>query len=158
MLSTRPRLHRRLGIPTEYSLATIKPTLKAILHPRRRLPLSLFLLLLIFFLYYCQLHSSRISAAPYLQLLTADGYNASRLDRSTGDYRSANKAKVLESFSNPYGFINLVDPYAGGVFNPSILVLPDSVGLGYRHLLVARGAEKLEFINKEETRWESVVG
>lgn len=81
---------------------------------------------------------------------------------------SANKAKILESRSNPYGFMvrafcfptldgitadrelhvgpsrvrgvpqNLVDPYVGGAFNPSILVLPDQAGLGWRHVYVSR--------------------
>lgn len=60
--------------------------------------------------------------------------------------------------SNPYGFINLIDPYAGGVFNPSVLVLPDAAGLGWRHLLVARGPEKYEVINGEDTRWEKILG
>ncbi|GAA6049379.1 hypothetical protein JCM3770_007316 [Rhodotorula araucariae] len=72
--------------------------------------------------------------------------------------KSQNKAKVLESVSNPYGFISLIDPYAGGVFNPSVLVLPDQVGLGWRHLLVARGEEKYEVIQGEDTRWEKIVG
>ncbi|GAA5874931.1 hypothetical protein JCM1840_007154 [Sporobolomyces johnsonii] len=72
--------------------------------------------------------------------------------------KSVNKAKVLESVSNPYGFINLIDPYAGGVFNPSVLVLPDAAGLGWRHLLVARGPEKYEVINEEDTRWEKILG
>lgn len=44
------------------------------------------------------------------------------------------------------------------MFNPSILVLPDSVGVANRHLLVARGPEKYEVIEKEDVRWESVVG
>lgn len=47
---------------------------------------------------------------------------------------------------------------AGGVFNPSVLVLPDTVGVGWRHLLVARGPERYEVIEKEDTRWESIVG
>jgi len=64
----------------------------------------------------------------------------------------------LTSVSNPFGYINLIDPYAGGVFNPSVLVLPDAVGLGWRHLLVARGEEKYEQINGEDTRWEKVLG
>ncbi|GAA5841662.1 hypothetical protein JCM5353_007182 [Sporobolomyces roseus] len=72
--------------------------------------------------------------------------------------RLVNKAKVLTSVSNPFGYINLIDPYAGGVFNPSVLVLPDAVGLGWRHLLVARGEEKYEQINGEDTRWEKVLG
>ena len=72
--------------------------------------------------------------------------------------RQVNKAKVLTSVSNPFGYINLIDPYAGGVFNPSVLVLPDAVGLGWRHLLVARGEEKYEQINGEDTRWEKVLG
>ncbi|KAM0750742.1 hypothetical protein T439DRAFT_288737 [Meredithblackwellia eburnea MCA 4105] len=79
-------------------------------------------------------------------------------ERISGSVKGFNKAKVLESYSNPYGFINLIDPYAGGVFNPSVLVLPDAVGLGWRHLLVARGPERYEVIEKEDTRWESVVG
>jgi len=37
-------------------------------------------------------------------------------------------------------------------------VLPDAVGLGWRHLLVARGEEKYEQINGEDTRWEKVLG
>ncbi|TNY24350.1 hypothetical protein DMC30DRAFT_346039 [Rhodotorula diobovata] len=72
--------------------------------------------------------------------------------------QSENKAKVIESVSNPYGFINLIDPYAGGIFNPSVLVLPDQVGLGWRHLFVARGEEKYELIEGDDTRWESIVG
>lgn len=65
---------------------------------------------------------------------------------------------MLESFTNPYGFINLIDPYAGGVFNPSVLVLPDTVGNDRRFLFVARGPEKYEVIGGEDTRWENVLG
>ncbi|GAA5957179.1 hypothetical protein JCM8115_003981 [Rhodotorula mucilaginosa] len=71
---------------------------------------------------------------------------------------SANKAKILESRSNPYGFMNLVDPYVGGAFNPSILVLPDQAGLGWRHVFVSRGEEKYEVIQGEDTRWEKLIG
>lgn len=71
---------------------------------------------------------------------------------------SGNRAKVLESFSNPYGYISLIDPYAGGVFNPSLLVLPDTLGDGFRHLVVARGAERFEVIEGDETRWQQIVG
>ncbi|GAA5987341.1 hypothetical protein JCM10908_001916 [Rhodotorula pacifica] len=72
--------------------------------------------------------------------------------------RSANKAKILESVSNPYGYMNLVDPYVGGAFNPSILVLPDQAGLGWRHVFVSRGEEKYEVIQGEDTRWEKLIG
>merc|ERR1712080_565337 len=64
----------------------------------------------------------------------------------------------LESRSNPYGFMNLVDPYVGGAFNPSILVLPDQAGLGWRHVFVSRGEEKYEVIQGEDTRWEKLIG
>ena len=116
----------------------------------------LFLLLILFYVFY----PSRKPTKPskYTQILSGSGFEAATVDRSIGMYRGKNKAKVLESFSNPYGFINLVDPYAGGVFNPSILVLPDTVGDGFRHLLVARGPERYEVIDGEDTRWENVVG
>ncbi|BGP09240.1 hypothetical protein OF846_003005 [Rhodotorula toruloides] len=71
---------------------------------------------------------------------------------------SANIAKVVESVSNPYGFMSLIDPYSGNVFNPSVLSLPDAAGAGWQYLLVARGEEKFEVIEGEDTRWESVVG
>lgn len=97
-------------------------------------------------------------ALASLSILTSSGVDDAIVDRTTGLHRGHNKAKVLESFSNPYGFINLVDPYAGGVFNPSILILPDACGEGQRHIVVARGPEKYEVINGEDTRWESVLG
>lgn len=98
------------------------------------------------------------AALASLSLLSGPGVDDAIVDRTTGLHRGHNKAKVLESFSNPYGFINLVDPYAGGVFNPSILILPDTCGEGQRHIVVARGPEKYEKINGEDTRWESVLG
>lgn len=97
-------------------------------------------------------------ASSALAVLSGMGVEAAIVDRTTGSHRGHNKAKVLESFSNPYGFINLIDPYAGGVFNPSVLVLPDAVGAGFRHLVAARGPEKYEVIGGEDTRWESVLG
>lgn len=93
-----------------------------------------------------------------MRILSGSGVEGAIVDRTTGLHRGHNKAKVLESFSNPYGFINLVDPYAGGVFNPSILILPDTVGADLRHVVVARGPERYEVINGEDTRWESVLG
>ncbi|GAA5999846.1 uncharacterized protein JCM10292_003770 [Rhodotorula paludigena] len=96
------------------------------------------------------------SSANALAVLTSTTMSSAL--RPKGYPQSANKAKVVESISNPYGFINLVDPYSGGVFNPSLLVLPDQAGLGWRHLLVARGEEKYELIQGEDTRWEKVVG
>lgn len=96
-------------------------------------------------------------AGSALSILTGLGVEAAIVDRSTGQHRGQNKAKVLESFTNPYGYINLIDPYAGGVFNPSVLVLPDAVGAGFRHLVAARGPEKYEVIKGEDTRWESVL-
>ena len=117
------------------------------------------LILAFLFLFYL-LYPSRPVPKPshFHKILSGSGFAAAGVDRAIGLHRGGNKAKVLESFSNPYGFINLVDPYAGGVFNPSILVLPDTVGDGFRHLLVARGPERYEVIDHEDTRWESVVG
>lgn len=53
---------------------------------------------------------------------------------------------------------SLIDPYAGGVFNPSLLVLPDSVYLGSRILMVARGPERVDNIDREDVRWQTVFG
>lgn len=102
--------------------------------------------------------ASRSKSNSALSILASDGTEAAKVDRQTGKFKSANKAKVLESFSNPYGFISLIDPYAGGVFNPSVLVLPDTLGAGWKHLLVARGPEKYEVIDGADTRWEQLVG
>ncbi|KAK4047506.1 hypothetical protein OIO90_006148 [Microbotryomycetes sp. JL221] len=110
----------------------------------------------------------RISGSSDAARVRAMRHSNSALDFLTGpspgiarspiNQETRNKAKTLESFTNPYGFINLIDPYAGGVFNPSVLVLPDTAGVGFRHLVVARGPEKYEVINGEDTRWESVLG
>lgn len=132
--------------------------MKAALHPRRRLPLGCLVILLVFFVRFHWRSPTTLEADYYLRQLSSPSFNASNVDRTTGVYRSANKAIVLESFTNPYGFVNLIDPYAGGVFNPSLLVLPDNVGLGFRHLLVARGSEKYEVIEKEDVRWQTLVG
>lgn len=150
----------RSRIPEEYSAAAVKTHLKAVAHPRRRLPLLLLFVAGTVFYYTFIHHDDPIitAASHFTDLLSSDSFYASRLDHLNGrPIPSANKAKVLESYSNPYGFINLVDPYAGGVFNPSILVLPDTVGQGWKHLLVARGAEKYEVLDGEDVRWESVV-
>jgi len=133
----------------------------AVIPPRRRALVAITTILIILFL---ALGPSRNRSPfgpngnPSLKILAGSGYEGAIVDRSTGLHRGHNKAKVLESFSNPYGFINLVDPYAGGVFNPSILILPDTCGEGQRHVVVARGPEKYEVINGEDTRWESVLG
>ncbi|POY75273.1 hypothetical protein BMF94_1643 [Rhodotorula taiwanensis] len=96
------------------------------------------------------------SAAKALAILQS---STSALALVPEDYpTSANKAKMLESVSNPYGYMNLIDPYTGGAFNPSILVLPDQAGLGWRHVFVSRGEEKYEVINGEDTRWEKLLG
>ncbi|GAA5999847.1 uncharacterized protein JCM10292_003771 [Rhodotorula paludigena] len=44
------------------------------------------------------------------------------------------------------------------MFSSSLVVLSDQAGLGWRPLLVARGEEKYELIEGEDTRWEKVVG
>lgn len=64
-------------------------------------------------------------------------------------------ARLTPPWTNPQ---NLIDPYTGGAFNPSILVLPDQAGLGWRHVFVSRGEEKYEVINGEDTRWEKLLG
>ncbi|ORY78098.1 hypothetical protein BCR35DRAFT_267012 [Leucosporidium creatinivorum] len=133
----------------------------AVIPPRRRALVAVTTFLILLFL---GLSPSRNRSPfgpngnPSLRILSGSGYEGAIVDRTTGLHRGHNKAKVLESFSNPYGFINLVDPYAGGVFNPSILILPDACGEGQRHVVVARGPEKYEVINGEDTRWESVLG
>ncbi|GAA6010122.1 hypothetical protein JCM10207_007570 [Rhodosporidiobolus poonsookiae] len=99
---------------------------------------------------------TRSNAKDALAVLTSTTMGTAL--RPEGYSKSANVAKVLESQSNPFGFINLIDPYAGGVFNPSVLVLPDQAGAGWQQLLVARGPEKYEVIQGEDTRWEKVVG
>lgn len=146
-------------LPTR--LSSLGPYLSrvvSIIPPRRRAPVAIVVVLLLLFFGFRPSGSHHRGKNPSLSVLTGTGFDAAIVDRTTGLHRGHNKAKVLESFSNPYGFINLVDPYAGGVFNPSILVLPDTVGLGFRHLVVARGPEKYEVINGEDTRWESVLG
>jgi hypothetical protein len=92
------------------------------------------------------------SGNPALAILTGSGIEGAIVDRTTGLHRGMNKAKVLEGFSIR------MQTDAGGVFNPSVLVLPDAVGAGWRHLLVARGPERFEVIDGEDTRWESIVG
>lgn len=141
-------------------LSSLPPSLAAaasLIPPRRRILVAVTTSLILFFLL---LRPSRHSKSPnaYHAILSGSGVVDAIVDRTTGLQRGANKAKVLEGFSNPFGFINLIDPYAGGVFNPSVLVLPDTVGVGWRHLLVARGPERYEVIEKEDTRWESIVG
>lgn len=134
----------------------------AVIPPRRRALVALTTVIILLFLGLGPSSSSRTGFGrdgnPSLRILTGSGFEAAIVDRTTGLHRGHNKAKVLESFSNPYGFINLVDPYAGGVFNPSILILPDACGMDQRHVVVARGPEKYEVINGEDTRWESVLG
>ncbi|GAA5827491.1 hypothetical protein JCM11251_003834 [Rhodosporidiobolus azoricus] len=147
-------------------------TYLSVIPPRRRITILLTLALILLFLLFSpstsigpsasstrplSRHSrSKSKAKDTYALLTSTTLSSSL--RPAGYPRSANKAKVLESQTNPYGFMNLVDPYAGGVFNPSILVLPDQAGLGWRHLLVARGPEKYEVIQGEDTRWEKILG
>ncbi|GAA5866987.1 hypothetical protein JCM3774_003747 [Rhodotorula dairenensis] len=97
------------------------------------------------------------TAAKSYEVLKSSSSSALALV-SDGYPKSANKAKILESRSNPYGYMNLVDPYVGGAFNPSILVLPDQAGLGWRHVFVSRGEEKYEVIQGEDTRWEKLIG
>ncbi|GAA98031.1 uncharacterized protein L969DRAFT_617657 [Mixia osmundae IAM 14324] len=72
--------------------------------------------------------------------------------------RGERRTRALNSYRNPYGFIGLVDPYAGGVFNPSILVLPDTVPLENRIVVVARGSEGIDVVEGDDVRWETVVG
>lgn len=159
--SLTPPLRHVLTTARSTSLPSLKTKIAAafaVLPPRRRFLVLMTTALIVIFLLFQPRRSRYPSANPYLAILTGSGIDAAIVDRTTGSFRGANKAKVLEGFSNPYGFINLIDPYAGGVFNPSVLVLPDTVGLGWRHLLVARGAEKYEVIGGEDTRWESVVG
>ncbi|GAA6036697.1 hypothetical protein JCM8097_003434 [Rhodosporidiobolus ruineniae] len=154
--------------------ASLRSLLSAAVPPRRRLPLLITLTLVAFFYL---IASSESSAAPRasaknplsrrsrawskgnggaLAVLTSTTMGSTLRPESFP--KSVNKAKMLESQTNPYGFMNLVDPYAGGVFNPSILVLPDQAGLGWRHLLVARGPEKYEVIQGEDTRWQKIYG
>ncbi|KAL8287651.1 hypothetical protein RQP46_003509 [Phenoliferia psychrophenolica] len=143
-------------------LSAIPPyvaALTSIIPPRRRaLIAATSLIIFLFLLLRPESHKARGGPNPYHEILRGSGVVDAIVDRTTGLQRGVNKAKVLEGFSNPYGFINLIDPYAGGVFNPSVLVLPDTVGVGWRHLLVARGPERYEVIDKEDARWESVVG
>ncbi|GAA5913266.1 hypothetical protein JCM6882_000048 [Rhodosporidiobolus microsporus] len=147
-------------------------SLLSVVPPRRRITILLTLFLIAVFLLLSPSTSSGPSASSTRPLSrfsrsrsrAQDAYavltstTLSSALRPAGFPLSANKAKVLESQTNPFGYLNLVDPYAGGVFNPSILVLPDQAGLGWRHLLVARGPEKYEVIQGEDTRWEKVLG
>lgn len=50
-----------------------------------------------------------------------------------------------------------MDPGAGGVFNPSILVLPDGVPAEQKHFLVARGSEVYEEIDGQPFRFQKVL-
>lgn len=125
--------------------------------------------LLFLFLYRRVVFPSRYSSnAAVLKRLTLDP----RLDKG------AVKARALMSHSNPYGYIvrrfqppsvvdvrmlmlpeqNLIDPYAGGIFNPSLIALPDNVYLGARILMVARGTERFEVITGEDVRWQTIHG
>jgi len=163
--------------------------------PLRRRALALVTLTLIFLYLLLSPSDDTVPLTPTSRLRTRRGHTAQAalavLTSSTlssvlkpGYPAPQNKAKVIESVSNPFGFIGLIDPYAGGIFNPSVLVLPDAAGLGWRHLyvalsllsplcgsarraradsgylyrFVARGEEKYELIAGEDTRWESVVG
>ena len=51
--------------------------------------------------------------SPYLQRLTEDP------PLKVGSRES----RALNSYSNRYGYINLIDPYAGDIFNPSVLMV-----------------------------------
>ncbi|GAA5905800.1 hypothetical protein JCM8208_000903 [Rhodotorula glutinis] len=156
---------RTLTSSSRYS--TLRSRLAFIPPRRRALALVTFTLILLYLL--LSPSDDTVPLTPTSRLRTRRGHTAQAalavLTSSTlssvlkpGYPRPQNKAKVIESVSNPFGFIGLIDPYAGGIFNPSVLVLPDAAGLGWRHLFVARGEEKYELIAGEDTRWESVVG
>ncbi|KDE05704.1 hypothetical protein MVLG_03938 [Microbotryum lychnidis-dioicae p1A1 Lamole] len=137
---------------------TALPSQLARAPPHRRALALLALVVILLFLLFLRGNSNSVGNEKAHAILRDSGVSGAIIDRTTGTHRSANKAKVLESFTNPYGFMNLIDPYAGGVFNPSILVLPDTVGHDRRFLFVARGPEKYEVIDGDDTRWEYVLG
>ncbi|GAA5849159.1 hypothetical protein JCM8547_006465 [Rhodosporidiobolus lusitaniae] len=176
-VSSKLRRTRLPSLSTTHRTLTSSPryislrSFLSLIPPRRRLTALLTFILIAAFLLLSPSSSAPSSLSSPLSSLSRarskPGMAAKVLTSSTmgskvlrpkGYPGSANKAKVVESQTNPYGFMNLIDPYAGGIFNPSVLVLPDQVGLGWRHLLVARGPEKYEVIQGEDTRWEKVVG
>lgn len=94
------------------------------------------------------------SGADYAKVYTQYFSTVSRRKNSIHP-QSQNRARVLESFSNPYGYISTIEVNREGIFNPSILVLPDSVGVDQR-VFVARGGESFEIIDGDDTRWQHV--
>ena len=79
--------------------------------PRRRALVAVTTTLILFILFFLRPHSHPPSNPKHtLAILQDSGKVDAIVDQTTGLHRGNNKAKVLEGFSNPYGFISLVDP------------------------------------------------
>lgn len=121
--------------------------------PRSRF-LSLMVSLVIFlgFVWRYSPLQRRVDRSEALTVLASKPMNWSR---ASGATLSMNTGRVLESFSNPYGYLNLIEADHDGIFNPSTLVLPDAAGKD-RLLFASRSAKSLEKIDGDDVRWQHV--
>ena len=104
-----PHLRQSLSTARLGSIPAYLSAVTSIIPPRRRALIAGTTTLIFFFLL-LRPNSSPRGPNPYHDILRGSGVVDAIVDRTTGLQRGANKAKMLEGFSNPYGFINLIDP------------------------------------------------
>lgn len=99
------------------------------------------------------------SAAPLARaVLSSHGEPSAAAAARGRKPQTRNRAKTVESHSNPHGFVNAIEARVEGVFGPSVLALPGQIGPGFRFLVVARHKGRDETVDGKQVRWRSLVG